>query len=43
MSARIGTPAQRRELLRWLLLALLSAAFFSTAGLVAGLIVGVMG
>lgn len=39
---RFCTPAQRRELLRWMLLALLSAAFFSTAGLVAGLITGVL-
>lgn len=34
----LGTPAQRRELLRWLQLALIAMALTSATALVAGLV-----
>ena len=37
---QIGTPAQRRELLRWLQLALLAMAITGGTALVAGLLAG---
>ena len=36
----IGTPAQRRELVRWLQLAVLAMAVTGTTALVAGLLAG---
>lgn len=36
----LGTPAQRRELVRWLQLALLSMALTGGTALVAGLLAG---
>ena len=40
MSARLGTPTQRRELLHWLQLALVAIATTSGTAFVAGLLTG---
>lgn len=37
---QLGTPAQRRELLRWLQLAVLAMALTGTTALLAGLVAG---